>query len=425
MAALGLFARFEEEGARRPWRLAGALALLALGMLSKSVVVAFPAGAAIWIWYRRGTLPRRDRLPLLMLFGAAAAFALFDMTMVHRIDRANFGYSHVQRLLLASRALAFYLGKLVWPLDLNIIYRHWTVDPGRALDWIFPAGCAGLLGGLFLLRRRIGRGPLACMLFYAATLAPMLGLVDFAFLEIAPVADRFQYLASIGPCILAGAAAERWLFASRRNARRVAGRAAFAVLLIVLGGLTWRQAGLYRDLQTLFQAAVDRNPESPHAHANLGAAFAEAGRPGDAGEQFRIALALKPGYLLARSNLGAVLAKQGDIAGAVREYRAIAEADPDWLGPVNDLAWYLATSDDPSIRNPVEALKWARLAAAKTSSGDPSILDTLAAAQAAAGDPAAAARTAARALLLARAAADRELAGQIRFRLDGYLRAAK
>ena len=48
---------------------------------------------------------------------------------------------------------------------------------------------------LWLLRERIGRGPLAGALYFALTLGPVLGFVDFGYLRYSFVADRFQYLA--------------------------------------------------------------------------------------------------------------------------------------------------------------------------------------------------------------------------------------
>ena len=84
-------------------------------------------------------------------------------------------------------------------------------------------------------------GPLAGVLFFAVTLAPVLGFVDYGYMQFSFVADRYQYLAGIGlTAVLAGAAAhgagrlpEVW---------RKAAAGAAAAMLLVLGVLTWRQA---------------------------------------------------------------------------------------------------------------------------------------------------------------------------------------
>ena len=70
------------------------------------------------------------------------------------------------------------------------------------------AAAAGLALLLWLGRERIGRGPLAEALYFALTLGPVLGFVDYGYMQFSFVADRFQYLAGSGVlAVLIGAAA--------------------------------------------------------------------------------------------------------------------------------------------------------------------------------------------------------------------------
>ena len=66
----------------------------------------------------------------------------------------------------------------------------------------------------------------------------------------------------------------------------------------------------------------------------------------------------------------------------------------------NTIAWVLATSNDPAIRNGKEAEKWAQKAIAATDSTNAFVLDTLAAAYAEQGDFASAVSTQEKAILL-------------------------
>ena len=92
---------------------------------------------------------------------------------------------------------------------------------------VLRVGGAGMLGlslggmllALWLLRKRLGRGPLVAMLFFGFSLGPMLGFLDFYFMTYSFVADRFQYLASIGPIALGCAAASAFPTASRPGFR--------------------------------------------------------------------------------------------------------------------------------------------------------------------------------------------------------------
>ncbi len=144
------------------------------------------------------------------------------------------------------------------------------------------------------------------------------------------VADHWQYLPSLGIIALAteGAAA-----GAARALRRVAGKqraaatwafaGAFAVLLAALFTLTWRQSGLYRNVEGLYSDTLAKNPGCWMAHNNLGMALTEAGRPAEAITHLREAVRLKPDYADAHNNLGNALAKvPGSSAESVAEFEA-------------------------------------------------------------------------------------------------------
>ena len=422
LLAFHLYLTFDSK--RHPGVLVGVLVLVLLGMLSKTVVVTFPAALLIYLWARDGHIERRHWVPVTLIATVAFAAALIDVALVRRVEQVDFGRSLVEKGLLAGRALVFYLHKLAWPMDLAIIYPSWEIDAASPKPFLYPAVVVGLALLLWALRSRIGRLPLACCLFYFVTLSPMLGIVDFSFMQIAFVADRFQYLASAGICLLAGSAIHLAIERCRRSRRRPAiklGYGLFALLMMGLGLLTWRQAALYKDIKTLFTAAVERNPNSPEAHVNLGSALFDEGSLDAARLHFEEALRIRPDYLNARSNLGLLLARQGDDAGAVREYRYIAERDIGALNILNDLAWLLATSTDPGVFDASEALTWANLAAEGTNHSNAAVLDTLATAQAAAGERERAVKTYARALGIARLTGETDLATEIEMRMKSVV----
>jgi spermidine synthase len=84
---------------------------------------------------------------------------------------------------------------------------------------------------------------------------------------------------------------------------------------------------------------------------------------------------------------------------AARYYRETLRLDAVHTAAMNNLAWLLATSRDPSVRDPDEAVLHAERGAHRDAS-DPGVLDTLAAAYAAAGRYGEAVRTAAAARAL-------------------------
>ena len=300
--------RFVE--APHPRRHCLALGLFAAGLLSKSMVVTLPAALLLWHWWKRGRVTGTDCLRLAPLFVVGLGITAGDLAFYAAREPLALGYTAVERVLIAARALWFYAGKLVWPSDLAVIYPRWEITAGDPVGWAYVAAAAGLAGLLWCLRRRLGRGPLAGAAFFAVTLSPVLGFVDYGYMQFSFAADRFQYLAGVGlMAVLVGGAA--------LGAGRLPGRLRFApagvllVVLAVLGTLTWRQAGIYRDEITLFSHIVSLNPEARDAHLNLGGALFDAGRVEESREASLVAIEQRPEAAGAHANLGRVLLFEG------------------------------------------------------------------------------------------------------------------
>ncbi len=339
-----------------------ALALFAAGMLCKSIAVTLPAAFLIVSWWKRGRVTGGDLLRTAPFFVVGAAMAVADVSFYEAREPLSLGYTAVERLQIAAHALWFYAGKLLWPDGLTAIYPHWEVGAGDPVAWGYVAAWAAVAAALWFLRGRVGRGPLAGVSFFAVTLSPVLGFVDYGYMQFSFVADRHQYLAGLGPmAVFVGAAAvgaERLPSAVWR--RCAAGVAAAA--LVVLAALTWRHAGVYRDGVTLFahvvaynptarfaqqnlgkalldagrleealaasRAAAGQAPDDVKAHANAGVALIRLGRLEEAEERLRHALSLDPRHPVVLQNLAESLRKQGRLDETLGYYRAAMEADP-------------------------------------------------------------------------------------------------
>src|SRR4029077_5759340 len=87
--------------------------------------------------------------------------------------------------------------------------------------------------------------------------------------------------------------------------------AAGAVLVLVLGILTWRQCGMYSNLENLWRTTLERNPKSFMAHNNLGAILLSQGHMEEAIVHFEEALGILSDNANAHGNLGNALLQQG------------------------------------------------------------------------------------------------------------------
>ena len=292
LGAVHVWLRFTE--APGPGRYVLCLALFAAALLSKSIVVTLPATLLLLRWWQAGRVTWRDAACVAPLFALALGVTLADLAFYRdRIDSA-LDYSLVERALIAARALWVYAHQLVWPAFLPVLYPRWEVHPGDLLGWLAIAALVALGTALWLARDRIGRGPLAGALFFALTLSPVLGFVDFRFMKIAFVADRFQYLASIGPlAVILGVAVYLAGRLHPRNRRALAGVA--VAILVALGALSWRQSGIYRDDLTYFRHIDAANPRHDAGQLGLSRQLAAAGHYEEALAAARRGFALAEG----------------------------------------------------------------------------------------------------------------------------------
>ncbi|MBE2213976.1 MAG: tetratricopeptide repeat protein [Opitutaceae bacterium] len=293
LAAALAWLRFEDD--RRPICYAAATLCFAAALLTKTVTATLPAALLVVAWWRRGRLSWRGEVrPLLpwLLLGIAGGVGTAWMEATHiGASGGDFALGAVERVLLAGRVVWFYLSKLVWPAGLTFFYPRWTIDAGELWQWLFPVAALGALGLAAWWSRR-DRGPLAMLLLFGGTLVPVLGFVNVYPFVFSYVADHFQYLACLS--VIASVAAVAVRGYERLRLPGWSGPAAAAGLVVLLGGLTWRQCGMYHDVFTLWNTTLARNPSSWAANLNLGTALADAGRPSEGLPHLRRALELKP-----------------------------------------------------------------------------------------------------------------------------------
>jgi tetratricopeptide (TPR) repeat protein len=140
----------------------------------------------------------------------------------------------------------------------------------------------------------------------------------------------------------------------------------------------------------------------------------------DAIEHYQQAVRLEPDSSEYCYALGVALTETGRLPEAVPHFRQVLVQQPDSLPALNALAWVLATWEDATPTETVEAVELAEQAANMTNHQHPRILDTLAAAYAAKGDFQRAISTAEKAVELADTGESSELAEEIRGRLAKY-----
>ena len=226
--------------------------------------------------------------PMMLAFAARTRWGGWGRPAAHIALLLGFGLAIVMRLFagvgmpaqadperlaaVGLPSLAFYLEKLVWPVDVApVIHFGWLPE----VPWVM----AGLALTLLALLAWLG-GPFA----RAGLLFAFLGLLPAwaAVAHVGAIVDRYLYLPMVGLAWAVAAAAQRPI------ARK------FIVLLLM--GLTYlaaRQVPVWKNDATLWRAAIERAP-SGYAKGALARWLEDQGRAEDAAFWYREAVVQAP-----------------------------------------------------------------------------------------------------------------------------------
>ncbi len=313
-----------------------ALALFLAALFSKTVTATLPAALLLVIWWKAGHIRVRDVAWLVPFFVAGIILALNTAHLEQvRVGATGHEWQYADtamgdflaRAIIAGKALWFYAWKLVWPAELAFIYERWALDWRDPLQYAYPLAALAVIVVLFLLRRRIGRGPVVAVLFFAGTLFPALGFFNVFPHRYAFVADHFQYLASIGLLALAAARVARAIQRLAFPVRALVG----ALVILPLCVLTYTQALVYENPITLWADTVRKSPGNWMPWTNLGNALVAQKRYDEAMPLYEEALRLAPHVDDVQYNAGHLRARQGRFREAEQHFRRAVEIKPTYL----------------------------------------------------------------------------------------------
>lgn len=372
LAAANLYLLSGKSGRRLTYL--ACLGFFAGGLLAKTAIMTLAASLPLAdvlllrLGWRRAAL---RGLPMLALAGTAAF-----ITIIVEHSSPTFAVEPALRPLAAAGALWFYISKIVWPWPLLAFYALWTVDAHIWSWWAALAATILVGGGALLLRKRMGGLLTWGVAHFVLTLLPVLGLIPFGYLELAPVADHFVYLALLGLALPAARGLELAIAPASTRARNV-GNAGMVAICLTWAVLTHRQAATWAEPLRLFSQVLEHNPTCGPAHQNmgflrfhrgeyeaavmhygqfvaafpkissarsdLGAALMELGRMPEAIAQLQAVCDLNKADGLARLNLGTALARSGRMSEAEREFAAgVALAPGQTRGRMN---WAIALNE--------------------------------------------------------------------------------
>ena len=321
------------------WRLyAISLFLFLCALLSKPTVFTVAPALVLVYWWKRGRVIIRDVLCIAPMFvmglvtGVIAMWVERSQNILEGLNYSGSGFgavgnnfSIVERCLIAGHAMWFYVIKLLWPVNLACFYTRWKIDASDWRQYLYPAAVIAAILSLWLLRARIGRGPIVAVLIYVGMITPASGLFVNSYMWKSFVADHFQYMACIGLIVLVSALGDALLQMRSRRLKQVIG----AIVILSLASISWEQGGFYRHGNDLYIRQIEIYPETAVAQFNIGYFMYQKGKLDKAMPYFREAIRIWPNYEKALSYIGLIFYRKGNIPEAASYFSEALRTNPN------------------------------------------------------------------------------------------------
>ncbi len=333
------------------------LVWFALGLMAKPMLVTLPFALLLLdVWPLRrvdlgaGTAGRfknalmgrrtvwvrlvREKVPMIAL---AAVLSAVTFTAQGEAVAGLDVFPFVLRIENALISNVAYLGKMIWPAHLVVLYSFPQSIPGWTTAGAFLVLVAISAVAVLAARRR----PYLAVgwLWYLGTLVPVIGLVQVG---LQSMADRFTYVPLIGIFIIVAWGA--WDLLERVPYRRIALPAAAGIAVLTCTVIARGQVQYWKDNVTLWthETEFTLNMDTYHAHISLGTILRDQGRFDEAFGHFSEAMRLNPDSAEAQHEMGLLLARQGKFDEAIASLFEAVRLKADFPEAQRDLGLMLS-----------------------------------------------------------------------------------
>ena len=342
------YIRYTEKSTIKKYGLV--LLFFALGLMSKSMLVTLPFVLLLldyWPLKRLKLEQERDsketlakntarrsevfqlvleKIPLFLLTAGLSIVTFITQKSAGAMnDMGNLTFS--TRLTNATVSYFEYLGKMVWPSGLSMLYPH----PGNALPAWKGILCGMALMGITIISiRLIRRTPYFTVgwFWYLGTLLPVIGIVQVGGQAMA---DRFTYIPLIGIFIIVAWGVPELVSKWRYKEKVLSVSAGIIILTLLI--TTWEQVSHWKNSITIFKHAIrvtdKKHPSFAVIHNNLGIALSDDRKNEEAISHFKMAIKLMPNDIKAHYNLGIALFAGQKNEEAIAHYKMAIKLQPN------------------------------------------------------------------------------------------------
>ncbi|WP_051408850.1 tetratricopeptide repeat protein [Syntrophorhabdus aromaticivorans] len=340
--AIGAYASYvERPGLKRYLVVCGSFIL---GLLAKPMLVTLPFVLLLLDYWPLGRLERNPAgedpaqtpifrwatvRPLLVEKIPFFVLAAFSCVITYFVQYHGGAMQPAGKLPLAARlanalvSYAAYMGKMLWPVNLAVLYPH----PGWWPAWKVLFALVLLAAITAAVMKGARRRPYLPVgwLWYVGTLIPVIGIVQVG---SQAMADRYTYIPLIGLFIIAAWGIPGLLVRLPRRREVLASLA--SLCLICLFFLTWKQVSYWRSSITLYNHTLAITKRNGAIYMNRGIANWLGGNYGAALADLNNAIENSPWVALNYVNLGVVHNSLRDHMRAIAAFNKAAELDPGY-----------------------------------------------------------------------------------------------
>jgi tetratricopeptide (TPR) repeat protein len=315
------------------------LGLFVLALMSKPMAVTLPAVLLLLDWYPffkieslksfKGALIGKIPFVVLSLISSIITVSAQQQALVPT-DRVPI----MTRALVAFQSLIMYLGKMVWPINLEPLYPYPKAVSFLSFTYLFAIMLVIVISAACFIIAKKRRFLFTAWTYYFVTLLPVIGIVQVG---AQSMADRYTYLPSLGPFLIMGFGVA-WTSAKMSALKK--GRvivqflsATFALVIFVAAiSITIEQIGIWKNGIIFWSYVIEKEPEKiPLAYLNRGVAFKNSGRLEEAIRDYDRAIALNPSYAKAFYDRGVAFNSMEQVDKALADFDRAIKLDPFYV----------------------------------------------------------------------------------------------
>jgi protein O-mannosyl-transferase len=363
--------------ARAPgrWRYAAVVAGLALGLMSKPMLVTLPFALLLLDVWPLGRFSFsggesdgksahayaaeaqtafalvREKVPLLLLAACSSVITLLVQSHGGAVKSTQILALDV-RVANALISYVMYLAKAVWPSGLAVFYPYEMSI--HVWQWCGALAMLAAITWLVIRARRPFPYLPVGWFWYLGTLVPVIGLIQVG---TQSMADRYTYVPLIGVFMMVVWGVSD--LAGRWTGRRIALPVAAGAIVIACTVATRAQVTHWQGAWTLWTHALAVTHDNEAAHIAVGSMLAMQGRLEDAVGHFREAVRIAPESSAAHRALGKALAEFGRFDEGVEHLSMAVRYQPTSADAQDDFGIALADHGKPAAAIPryLEALR--------------------------------------------------------------------